>query len=179
MPLLVLLLIVVPIIEIWAILQVGHVIGPWWTIALLVADSLLGAWLLRHQGRQAWWRFRDALSAGRIPANETADGALVVVGGTLLLTPGFVTDIVGFLLLIGPTRRIVRRFAMKRGLTMGAAAFGPAGVWTVRGAQWGGAGAKAYRATRTPRSYDVDGTASDADASPPALGGPGSGIQRP
>jgi UPF0716 protein FxsA len=65
--------------------------------------------LLRHQGRGAWRRFNEALAARRFPGREVADGVLIVVGGTLLLTPGFITDVFGLLLLIPPTRAIVRR----------------------------------------------------------------------
>ena len=105
---LVLLFIVVPIVEIYVIIQVGQAIGPWWTILLLIVDSIVGAMLMRSQGRSAWARFNEALAAGRIPARETLDGALVIFGGALLLTPGFVTDIFGVALLLPPSRAIVR-----------------------------------------------------------------------
>lgn len=107
--LLVVLFVVVPLVELVVILQVGQAIGAGWTVALLVAASVFGAWLLRVEGRRAWQQFRTALAEGRWPGDEVAQGALVIVGGTLLLTPGFVTDIVGFVLLIGTTRRIVAR----------------------------------------------------------------------
>lgn len=159
MPLLVLLFILVPIAELWAILQVGELIGVWPTIALLIADSLLGAWLLRHQGRASWARFRVTLSSGRVPATETADGALVIFGGALLLTPGFLTDALGLALLIGPTRALVRRIVLRRVVTLGAASIGGPAVWTVRGAR--AYGARPGRPAR--RDYDVEGTAVDAD----------------
>lgn len=108
------LFVAVPLLEIVVILRVGELIGPWWTIALLVADSIAGAWLLRIEGRRAWTQFRTALADGRWPGDEVAQGALVIVGGTLLLTPGFVTDGVGFLLLLGPTRRAVSRIVRGR-----------------------------------------------------------------
>src|SRR4051812_46339336 len=114
MVLLVLLFIVVPLVELYVIIQVGEAIGVWWTIALLVADSLVGWWLMRSQGRSAWRRFQQALQAGRVPAREVADGALVILGGALLLTPGFVTDIFGFALLAPPTRSVVRRVLVRR-----------------------------------------------------------------
>ena len=76
------------------IIQVGQAIGALWTILLLIADSLIGARLLTWQGRSAWRRFQDALTAGRVPHNEVLDGVMVVVGGALLLTPGFITDVV-------------------------------------------------------------------------------------
>ncbi len=98
----------VPLVEIYAIIQVGQAIGPWWTILLLVLDSIVGAWLVKREGRRAWRALRDAMG-NRLPTRELADGALVVVGGTLLLTPGFVTDALGFLLLLPFTRPVFRR----------------------------------------------------------------------
>jgi len=118
MALLVILFIVVPIAEIYVIVQVGEAIGVWPTLALLLADALLGSWLLKHEGRSAWRRFNEALAQRRFPGKEVADGALIIVGGTLLLAPGFLTDIVGAILLIPPTRAIVRsllrRFTVAR-----------------------------------------------------------------
>src|SRR6478672_1750254 len=127
MALLVLLFIVVPIVELWVIIQIGGLIGLWPTLALLLADALLGSWLLRHQGRGAWRRFNLAIAERRFPGKEVADGLLIAIGGTLLLTPGFLTDIAGAILLIPPTRAIVRRLMRgwaKRRFTIVA---GPAG----------------------------------------------------
>src|SRR3954449_2243191 len=109
MAILVALFIVVPIVELYVIIQIGSLIGVWPTIALLLADALLGSLLLRHQGRGAWRRFNTALAERRFPGREVADGLLIAIGGTLLLTPGFVTDIFGLIFLIPPTRAIVRR----------------------------------------------------------------------
>jgi UPF0716 protein FxsA len=106
---LVLLFIVMPIVEIYVIIQVGQAIGALWTIAILIADSLIGARLLRWQGRTAWRRFQEAVATGRMPHNEVIDGVMIVVGGTLLLTPGFITDIIGLLLLLPLTRAAIRR----------------------------------------------------------------------
>ena len=111
---LVLLFIVIPIVEIYVIIQVGQAIGPWWTIALLIADSIIGAMLMRSQGRTAWRRFNEAIAAGRIPAREVVDGALVIFGGALLLTPGFVTDIFGAAFLLPPTRAAIRALLVRR-----------------------------------------------------------------
>jgi len=105
---LVVLFIVVPIAELYVIIQVGQAIGLWPTLALLLADALLGSFLLKHQGRGAWLRFNEALAQRRFPGKEVVDGLLIVVGGTLLLAPGFITDIFGLILLIPPTRAIVR-----------------------------------------------------------------------
>src|SRR5215212_10707235 len=101
---LVILFILVPIAELAVIIQVGEQIGVWWTIAILVADSILGSLLMRSQGRAVWRRFNAALQSGRAPAREVADGVLVIFGGALLLTPGFLTDVVGLLFLLPPTR---------------------------------------------------------------------------
>jgi UPF0716 protein FxsA len=109
MAFLVILFIVIPIAELYVIIQVGQLIGLWPTLALLLADAILGSLLLRHQGRGAWRRFNEALAAKRFPGKEVADGAMIVIGGTLLLTPGFLTDIAGLILLIPPTRALVRR----------------------------------------------------------------------
>lgn len=100
---------VVPVLEIWLLIQVGQVIGGWQTVGLLIADSLLGAWLVRREGRRAWAALQNAIQSGRMPDRELADGAMVVAGGALLLTPGFLTDIVGFLLILPFTRPIARR----------------------------------------------------------------------
>lgn len=96
------------------ILQVGQALGVGWTIALLVLFSIVGAMLLRHEGRRAWRAFRDALAEGRWPGDEVTQGALVIVGGTLLLTPGFFTDGVGFLLLLPFTRAGLSRLIRAR-----------------------------------------------------------------
>jgi UPF0716 protein FxsA len=109
-----LLFLVVPLIEIAVIIQVGQVIGVWWTIALLLLDSILGAWLVRREGMRAWGAFRRALAEARPPAVEVVDGALVLVGGALLLTPGFATDVVGFSFLVPATRRLWNAFVRRR-----------------------------------------------------------------
>jgi UPF0716 protein FxsA len=111
---LLLLLIIVPIAEIALIIQVGEWIGVWWTIALLLADAVLGSLLLRTQGRAVWRRFSAAVSEGRIPHREVLDGVLVIFGGAFLITPGFLTDIVGVLLLLPPTRALIRRLLVRR-----------------------------------------------------------------
>jgi UPF0716 protein FxsA len=138
------LFIVVPIVEIYVIIQVGQAIGPWWTIALLVADSILGSLLMRSQGRAAWARFNEAVAAGRIPGREVLDGALVIFGGALLLTPGFVTDVFGAIFLVPPTRAVVRRLLARR--VTGRVHLSTPG---------------ADRARRN--GFDVDGTATEVD----------------
>jgi UPF0716 protein FxsA len=141
MPLLALLaiFIVVPLAELYVILKVGDAIGALWTIALLAADSVLGSLLLRAQGRSVWRRFNEALSTGRMPHREVMDGVLVIFGGAFLITPGFITDIVGLVLLIPPTRAIVRRLVARRlGRRVAVGAVG--------------------------EPYDVEGTATEYDA---------------
>jgi UPF0716 protein FxsA len=113
--LLVLLFVLVPIVEIYVIIQVGQEIGALWTVLILIADSLIGARLLSWQGRRAWLAFQSALAENRIPHREVLDGVLIIFGGALLLTPGFITDVVGLLLLIPPTRAAFRR-ALTRSL---------------------------------------------------------------
>jgi UPF0716 protein FxsA len=101
--------ILVPILEIYVIIQVGQVIGPWWTILLLIADSIFGSWLVKHEGRRAWEALTIAIQSGRMPAKELADGALILVGGTLMISPGFVSDVAGMLLILPFTRPVARR----------------------------------------------------------------------
>lgn len=107
--LLAVLFIAVPLLEIYLVVQAGRTIGLGWTILVLVADSLLGAVLLKREGTQAWRALGAALAAHRMPARELADGALVLVGGTLLLTPGFITDALGFFFILPFTRPLARR----------------------------------------------------------------------
>jgi UPF0716 protein FxsA len=144
---LVLLFVVVPIAELYVIIQVGQAIGVWWTIALLIADSVLGSVLMRAQGRAAWRRFNEAVRAGRVPAREVLDGALVIFGGALLLTPGFISDVLGLLLLIPPTRALVRAVLARR--------LAHRMVVSVSGPR-----------TDSRRPSDVDGTAVDLDREP-------------
>ncbi|MFT3871822.1 MAG: FxsA family protein [Nocardioides sp.] len=101
--------VVVPLVEISALILVGRLIGPWWTILLLIADSILGGWLIRREGSRAWAALSDALATGAMPAKELADGALILVGGTLMLVPGFVSDLFGALMILPITRPIARR----------------------------------------------------------------------
>ncbi len=111
--LLVIAFVVVPLLEIYVLIQVGQVIGAWWTVLLLVADSILGGWLIRREGRRAWRALTTALGTGQMPAKELADGALILVGGTLMLSPGFVTDVMGIMLILPLTRPVARRLLTK------------------------------------------------------------------
>lgn len=110
MPLLLLLLfVVIPVVEIWVIVQVGQAIGIVPTLVLLLADAVLGTWLFRREGRKAWDALRQAVVEHRVPGKEVADGALIVLGGAFLLSPGFVTDAVGLLCVLPPTRAVLRQ----------------------------------------------------------------------
>jgi UPF0716 protein FxsA len=112
--LLVLVFIVVPIAELYVLIQIGQAIGVLPTIAILILDSILGAALMRQQGRAAWLRFNRALAEGRVPGREVIDGVLVIFGGALLLTPGFLSDILGLVLLLPPTRAVIRGMLVRR-----------------------------------------------------------------
>ena len=110
MPLLLFVLfLVVPIVELAVILQVGQSIGVLPTVGLLLGVSVAGAWLVRREGTRAWRQFRTALGEARIPTDEVLGGALILLGGALMLTPGFVTDGVGLLLVVPLTRALVVR----------------------------------------------------------------------
>ena len=106
--LLVLLFVGFPLLELFILIQVGQVIGAWWTIALLVLASVVGAAIVRREGSRAWRALVEAMTQGRMPHRELADGALVLIGGTLLLTPGFATDLLGALLVLPVTRPVFR-----------------------------------------------------------------------
>ncbi len=106
---LVVALLVVPTLEIAVIIAVGRTIGGWPTLGLLLLESAFGAWLVRREGSRAWGALVQALSSGRMPSGELSDAALVLVGGTLLLTPGFLTDVVGFAFVLPVTRPLARR----------------------------------------------------------------------
>jgi UPF0716 protein FxsA len=149
---LVVLFILVPIAELAVLIQVGQAIGVWWTIALLVVDSILGSLLMRSQGRAAWRRFNEAVRTGRVPAQEVLDGVLVVFGGALLLTPGFLTDVLGLALLLPPSRAVVRAILVRRlGHRMVASIATPPRP-----------GGRPQR-PQPPRAYDVEGHAVDLD----------------
>ncbi|MGB7449082.1 MAG: FxsA family protein, partial [Ornithinimicrobium sp.] len=101
-------LLIVPLLEILTIIAVGQAIGPWWTFGSLIALSVLGAALVHREGRRTWGRLRQALRSGQPPAKELADAGLVLVGGALLLTPGFLTDALGLFLVLPLTRPVTR-----------------------------------------------------------------------
>jgi UPF0716 protein FxsA len=148
MPLLALLVIfiVVPLAELYVIFKVGEAIGYPLTILILAADSIIGSLLLKSQGRAVWRRFNDAMAAGRLPHREVLDGVMVIFGGAFLITPGFLTDVLGLLLLLPPTRALARRLLVRA--LGGRVAIGIAST--------GG-----RRRART--DFDVEGTATPVD----------------
>ncbi|HVM34893.1 MAG TPA: FxsA family protein [Actinomycetota bacterium] len=163
------LLIAVPLAELYVIVQVADGIGLIETIVLLIGVSLAGAWLLKQQGLHTWARLQDSLAHGKMPHRELVDGVLIVVGGALLLTPGFLTDAVGLLFLFPPTRaglkraarRLFARWARNRvapGLRIFHAAVGGA----ERGERFDD---RSYRVTKVTRSR----SATPPRESPPAL----------
>ena len=107
------LLVVVPIVELYVIVQTAQGIGILPTLGLLVLMSVVGSVLLKREGTRTWRAFRAATAAGRVPARETADGALVILGGALLLTPGFVTDVFGLLCILPPSRAAIRKVLLR------------------------------------------------------------------
>lgn len=111
---LVALFIIVPFVELAVFVQVADSIGFLSSLALIVVFSVAGAWLVKREGIGIWRRARTQIERGEVPAREMVDGVLVLLAGALLLVPGFVTDVVGLLLLIPPTRALVRVVAMRR-----------------------------------------------------------------
>jgi UPF0716 protein FxsA len=183
--LLFLVFVVLPIAELYVIIQVGGAIGVLPTLALLLLDGLLGAWLARTQGRAAWRRFNEATAAGRVPAKEVYDGAAIIFGGALLLSPGFITDILGVFLLLPPTRALLRKTLMR-----GARYFGPTRGFfflydRIPGTGQGSSGGRRPGPGPQPgpgpgpegpppprpasRGYDVDGTAREIPDDEPVL----------
>jgi UPF0716 protein FxsA len=113
-PILLLLFIGIPILEIAVFIRVGDLIGLWPTIATVLLTAMAGTALLRHQGLATLAKARANLDAGALPVKEIFDGACLLVGGVLLLTPGFVTDAMGLALLMPPVRTVLRRFLSTR-----------------------------------------------------------------
>ncbi|MGM0412268.1 MAG: FxsA family protein [Pseudomonadota bacterium] len=119
-PLLILLALFVgaPLVELYILIKVGEVIGAGITVLAVVGTAILGAWLIRAQGLSTQARLRQRLAMGEMPAMEMLEGAALLVAGVFLLTPGFVTDAFGFLLLIPPLRRALIRAAARRAVVV-------------------------------------------------------------
>jgi UPF0716 protein FxsA len=132
-------LLVLAVVEIAVLIAIAQAIGLGWTILLVLATSALGGWLLRREGARAWRHFRADVAEGRPPGNAATDGVLVFIGGILMLVPGFVTAVVGALLLIPPTRRlgralVVRLFGNRISAATATSLFGPRRVRVKYGA---------------------------------------------
>lgn len=142
--LLLLAFVFVPLAELAVIGEVASVVSWGPTLVLLVVDSILGAWLVRREGSRAWQAFRDAVADGRMPGDELTEGALLLFGGALLLTPGFITDVVGLALVLPLTRRPLARVVRRRAVAgaLGSMRVGVGG-WT------GGADARASSGRRS------------------------------
>lgn len=138
-----LLLIIWPIAELLVAIKVAELIGVLATVLLLLAGWPLGVWLMKAEGRGAWRRLGASVSAGRPPGHEVLDGGLIVAGGFFLIVPGFITDLLGLLLLLAPTRSLARRGIVRNFRSR----------FVVRATQFAGAS----------RPYDVDSTAIDVD----------------
>jgi UPF0716 protein FxsA len=138
-----LLLLIWPLAELFVAIEVAQLIGVLYTVLLLIASVPLGIWALRSQGGAAWRRLTAAVAAGRTPAREVLDGGLIVAGAVLLMIPGFITDVIAILLLLPPTRALMRIAPLRRIQDR-----------------------IVVRAARvTTRPYDVDATAHDIDQS--------------
>jgi UPF0716 protein FxsA len=109
-----LLFLVVPFVEIFVLIQVGHVLGALPTVALLVAVSVVGAWLVKREGLHTLRRAQEQIRMGQVPGQELVDGVLILFAGVLLLTPGFLTDVLGVIILLPPVRTAMRALAAHR-----------------------------------------------------------------
>jgi UPF0716 protein FxsA len=138
-----LLLLAWPIAEVFVAIKVAEAIGVLETLALLIVGWPLGTWAVRSQGRAVWRRLAAAVAEGRAPAREVLDGALVLIGGALLIVPGFITDALGIVFLLPPTRALMR-------------------VLLIRNLQ-SRVVVRAARYTRRRDPGDVEGTATDID----------------
>jgi UPF0716 protein FxsA len=114
LPVLVVLLVLVPIVELAVIIQVGQALGVVQTLLLMVVVSVVGAWLVKREGLGLWRRAQRQLETGVVPGRELVDAMLIMLAGALLLTPGFVSDCLGILLLLPPVRAVVRGLVIRR-----------------------------------------------------------------
>jgi UPF0716 protein FxsA len=153
------LLVLWPLAELFVIVKLSEAIGFLWVLLLLLISWPIGWRLIRHQGRAALRRLRDALGAGQAPTSAVVDGALVLMGAVLLLVPGFITDTIGLLLLLPPTRALARRAVLRnhRSTRLNR---------VVNFVNWNAS--RFPGAAADPRGYDAESTAADIDE--PQLG---------
>jgi UPF0716 protein FxsA len=147
---LLLLFVIVPIVELYVIIQVGSWLGAGPTIGLLLLSCVVGVVLVKHQGLSVWARFRAQIDRGALPTDELVDGFLLLVAGALMIVPGFVTDVVGLVLLVPPLRRVVRNLLIRRYRDR----------FQLAGVGYGGAGVSFH----SRRVYDVENV---GDITPP------------
>ncbi len=149
---LLLLLIIVPIIEVYLFIQANKVIGTWPIIAIMIATAVAGSYLLRSQGVAALAKLQGSLSTGESPVKHIAHGALILVAGVVLLTPGFFTDTIGLLLLVPPVRNAIIKWGSK-------AVMNNANIHVVSGGQ-------PPQPPHDDNTIDADFTVIDEDAEP-------------
>ncbi|MEM9200593.1 MAG: FxsA family protein [Actinomycetota bacterium] len=167
--------VIVPIIEIWVLIQVGAVIGGWPTISLMILVSAVGAFLVRREGFGLIMRIQQRLASGELPTKELVDGLLVAMAGALMLTPGFVTDAIGLLCLVPPSRALIRTALIARYRDRISVA-GPGGMAGGFGPGFGGpggpAGGPGYRGPSSGPGdgvIDIGDVAYDRPDDPPEL----------
>ena len=118
-----LIVLIIPFAEIYLLLQVGSILGAFPTIFLVVFTAVLGSWLLKQQGFATFRRFQENLAQGQIPAYEIIEGPIILLGGVLLLTPGFLTDILGLACLITPLRKRIAQYIIENRIIQDSGAF--------------------------------------------------------
>lgn len=111
---LILLFLLTPAIELGLLIQVDKLIGFWPTIGLIIATGLAGSYLAKREGISTWNRLNERLGQGGLPGKELVDGVIILIAGALLITPGVLTDVVGFMGLLPPTRALIRKLVLKR-----------------------------------------------------------------
>jgi len=159
-PIFTILFLVIPIVEIYILLEVGSIIGAFPTIILVVLTAVIGAGLLRQQGLSTLARLQQNMGQGKLPAQEMIEGVLLAVGGALLMTPGFVTDTMGFLCLLPFSRKFIAQNIMKR-----SADKVKAGV----NAQMGGFTYQSYSERKPSDSNVVEGEFTEVEENPPVI----------
>jgi len=166
-PIFIVLFLVVPIVEIYILLKVGNIIGAFPTIILVVLTAVIGAGLLRQQGLSTLARLQQNMGQGKIPAQEMIEGVLLAVGGALLMTPGFVTDTMGFLCLLPFSRTFIAKNIMKRSVEK---------IKAGAGAQMGGFTYSSYHSNETNQTQGdsdiVEGEFTEVEEDAPAIQSP-------
>lgn len=162
------LFVLIPLVELWLLLRVGQWLGVLPTVALVAVTGVVGAWLVRTEGVRSMARFQAQLARGELPGRVLMDGAAILLGGAFLLTPGVLTDVAGFALLLPPTRRLLQGWAtarLARGLRSGRIHV------TSTGFGWGmgfpGAGGASRNPTDPPPGSEGSPGGNENDDEPP------------